>query len=211
MKPLTIIEQWSRFDFHHLEVDTLGSWPLPLRLLVLISTAALILLGGWLLVLAGSQQQLTQARATETRLQQQYRQQASQTEQPAALEAGLARLRSQVDARLMSFPAQLDLPELIDDISRAASGAGLVIEQITPGEERQQDLLSQTPIQMVLRGGYHQLGAFVAALSTLPGHISLHRVTLSSQTSSDQTIAPDGALIVTLEARSYRQTPAGKE
>lgn len=206
-----LVDELRGFDYQHLDVEHLGSWPRLLRLLLLVSVVTLIAFAAWFVVLNGQQQQLQRAILTERQLQQEYRQQRAQTENPAVLESELAALQHSVDAALALLPVQLDLPALIDDISRAATEAGLVIDQITPGEERQHPIFTQTPIRMVMRGGYHQLGAFTAALSAIPGQISLHQLTISSQSSDEAATSLAGPLIITLEARAYRQAPAGEE
>ncbi|MFG1495072.1 type 4a pilus biogenesis protein PilO [Saccharospirillum sp. HFRX-1] len=206
-----LVEEVRRFDYQHLNVDNLGSWPRLLRLLVLLGVVVLMLGAGWFLVLANHQERLARAVSSEAQLQQQYRQQLGQTEHPEVLGAELETLQQGIDAALRSLPSQLDLPELIDDISRAATAAGLIIDQITPGEERQQSIFAQTPIRIVMRGGYHQLGGFIAALSALPGQISLHQLTMTLTSVSEQPTDLAGPLLITLEARAYRQTSAGEE
>ena len=206
-----LVEELRRFDYQHLDIDQLGSWPRLLRLLLLISVVALIVFAAWFWVLGSHQEQLERAILTEVQLQQRYRQQFSQTEHPAVLESELATLQHSIDAALALLPVQLDLPALIDDISRAASAAGLAIDQITPGAEQQLSVVTQTPIRIVMRGGYHQLGVFTAALSALPGQISLHQLTIRNQSSDESTTSLSGPLIITLEARAYRQAPAGEE
>jgi len=207
----TLVDELRRFDYQHLDVDKLGSWPRLLKLLLLVGVATLLVGIGWFFVLSGQQAQLARTVSTEVQLQQRYRRQLGQTEHPAVLDAELATLQRSIDVALTSLPSQLDLAELIDDISSAATRTGLIIDQITPGEERQQSVFAQTPIRIVMRGGYHQLGAFTAALSSLPGQISLHHLTITNSSVDEQSASLAGPLIIRLEARAYRQTSAGEE
>ncbi|PTY38168.1 hypothetical protein BGP77_17125 [Saccharospirillum sp. MSK14-1] len=200
-----------RFDYQHLDVDNLGSWPLALRGLVLVGVAALVIGAGWFLLLSGRYEQFNRAVQNEVQLTQQFRRQVDQTDHPAVLDAELATLRSHIEVALTEVPNRLDLPELIDAINRLAAGAGLSIEQITPDAERLQGRLMATPIQVSMRGGYHSLGAFIAELSTLPSLISLHRLTIKRQAPAEPGASADNALLITLEARAYRQTSAGEE
>lgn len=200
------ITELRRFDYQQLSFDNLGSGPLLLRWLVALGVGLVIIGSGWLLLLAGHQQQLQRAALTEVQLQQQYRQLAGYRDQPAVSATELARLEARLDSVLATMPNEVDLPALIDAINQAASGAGLSIAQITPDADQPQGLFSQTPIRVVLGGGYHQLGAFIAALAALPYPISLHRLTIKRRDASELTATLAGPLIITVEARAYRQT-----
>ena len=83
------------------------------------------------------------------------------------LVANLPRLEQQLkelDGRLRQAVAQLpdqkEIPDLLSNISSKATESGLEILMFRPRAENPQDFYSEIPVDVVVRGGFHQLVAF---------------------------------------------------
>lgn len=128
------------------------------------------------------------------------------------------------DAILVRQPSEAEVPALLDGIGQAAAAEELAIVRLEVGVERPAWLGTpaapgvegnadahdakprylELPIEIEVRGGYHQLGAFAATIAALPHLVSLGDFEL-------RPVDGDPArLALTLTASTYRQAnPAG--
>lgn len=199
-------------NWREISLEQPASWPQSFRIFLLSLLIALVSVAGWWWLLADDLARLAKAQTQQQQLMQRYQAEAVRLDNEAQLQIELSSLSHQTESLLQNLPLQLDVPEWIDQISQAATQAGLVLERITPEAELSAAGFSQIPLFMAVHGQYHQLGAFVAALSALPGLITVHELSihrLAQQT--DQSDAAAGLLFMTLQARIYRQPSAGEE
>ncbi|WP_108126381.1 type 4a pilus biogenesis protein PilO [Saccharospirillum mangrovi] len=211
MKLNAYVQEIRRLDWRHISHEQPASWPLGLRVVLLGLLATVVFAAAWWWLLADQQARLSQARQQEQRLMAAYQSQAEELENAAQLDAELVAIKHQIDVLMLSMPAQLDLPELIDQISQAATQTGLVIERITPEAEQSVAGFGQTPLSMAVHGRYHQLGAFIAALSALPRLVTVHNLNIHSFAQDDWPGETADVLFMTLQARTYRQPSPGDE
>lgn len=128
------------------------------------------------------------------------------------------------DPTLGRLPPEAEVPTLLDGIGQAAAAQDLAIVRLEVGTERPAWLgmpaapgvggnadaddakprYLELPIEIEARGGYHQLGAFAAAIAALPHLAALGDFEL-------RPVDGDPArLALTLTASTYRQAnPAG--
>jgi len=111
------------------------------------------------------------------------------------------RLEAGFSALLKQLPAQAQVPELLDEISRLGLSNGLLVEHIQWLPEVLQTFYAELPLQMTLVGGYHELGLFVSAMASLPRIVTLHDLSLAPSNGTS-----DGQLRMTLLAKAYRTT-----
>jgi len=111
------------------------------------------------------------------------------------------RLEAGFSALLKQLPAQAQVPELLDEISRLGLSNGLLVEHIQWLPEVLQTFYAELPLQMTLVGGYHELGLFVSAMASLPRIVTLHDLSLAPSNGTG-----DGQLRMTLLAKAYRTT-----
>lgn len=73
------------------------------------------------------------------------------------------------------------MPELLVDVSQTALSAGLQQELFQPGTEIPKDFYAEKPIQLKMIGTYHQFGAFISGVASLPRVVilTMHDVSLT--------------------------------
>lgn len=193
----------------------LDAWPLLAKALactvVGVATAAI----GYGAGLSDTRAMLAAAKAeTERRAAELRRKRAA-----ANRNAGAGAERDAEAAALAVLRAQLpdaaEVPGLLAAVSGAATAAGLVVEQAELGEERplwlgaapaneaaggQTAPYVEVPLRILVFGGYHQLGAFAAAIAALPRLVILGDFELRPAEGDPARLA------LTVAAATYRQT-----
>ncbi len=98
------------------------------------------------------------------------------------------------------------MPELLIDISQTALSAGLETELFQPGPEAPKDFYAEKPIQLSMIGTYHQFGAFISGVASLPRVVilTLHDVSLGPRTPAAKGAPPDGKLVLQGTVKTYR-------
>lgn len=193
--------EWQRLrevDWQDLDVKEAGNWPWLLKVLsgclVLLAALGMML---WLVV-SGQRDAYIAAQRQEVRLLSEYRSKASEAaflpqirEQLADLEKQMARLRT-------TLPTTVEIPSLLDSISDAAVDNRLTIETIRLRPTLAQPLYVEQPLDIQVRGGYHQLARFMADMASLPRMITQHDFILEPSEGRGDTLR------LSLLARTYQ-------
>ena len=75
---------------------------------------------------------------------------------------------------LRQLPSDTEVPGLLEDITYTGLGAGLVIDSINLMPEVLHEFYIELPINISVRGTYHDIGTFVSGVSNLPRIVTLH-------------------------------------
>jgi type IV pilus assembly protein PilO len=184
-------------ELSDLTLDTVGSWPMPIKVLAWLVVFGLVCFLGYNYHLKDMQGQLEQVRQQEVQLKEQYRVKAFQVANLDALRAQLAEMEDQFGALLGQLPTDTEVPGLLEDMTEKGVDAGLDFKSISLQGERAADFYIELPIDISVQGGYHDLGGFVSGVAGLPRIVTLH----------DFTIAPGanaGDLNMRILAKTYR-------
>ena len=186
-------------DLRSLDPKNMGSWPLPMRVVVLAALYAAILVGGYLAIISDQRDQYGQLQDKETSLKSDFESKALQAANLDVYKKQLDDMQTSFGTMLRQLPGQTEIPSLLQDISQAAQVDGLKQDLFRPGSEAPKDFYSEKPIDLQLEGSYHQFGKFVSDVATLPRIVTLHNVSIHpvSGTGNDN-------LVMTLTAKTYR-------
>ncbi len=161
-------------DLRDLELAEIGAWPGALKAACLAAVASVTLAAGYALFLADKGAELATAERRELNLQAEYRRKRLRADELASHQARRDAAATAFAAMLRRLPADTEVPNLIDDITRAAVANDLAIDHIDLAEERPVDFYLELPIAVAVSGGYHKLGGFAGAIAALPRIVTLH-------------------------------------
>ncbi|MAZ69365.1 type 4a pilus biogenesis protein PilO [Porticoccus sp.] len=190
-------QQLKDFDFTDLDFDSIGVWPLPVRVLLLIVVFSLVLAGTYYFHVKDLGVQLEQSKAQEVKLKNNFEQKAFQAANLEAYRIQMAEVEKLFSALLAQLPSDTEVPGLLEDITEIGHGASLNISSITLQPERSAEFYVELPIKIVAEGGYHDVGAFVSGVAGLPRIVTLHDYSLSAKGSG-------GLLALEIQAKTYR-------
>lgn len=120
--------------------------------------------------------------------------------QAANLEAyktQLAEMEKEFGAMLRQLPGKTEIPEVILDVSQTGLASGLKILLFKPQSEITKGFYAEKPIQIKVRGNYHEMAKFSSGIAALPRIVTLHDIVLKPVQGSDK-------LIMDVTARTYR-------
>ena len=187
-------------DFNNIDFKNAGSLPMPVKL-VLLGFMFLILVGlGYWFLWSPQIDEFDQAQAKEQELRQVFLTKKGQAVKIEAYKQQMIDIEKTFGALLKQLPDKSQMDGLLTDINQAGLGRGLEFDLFKPGQETIADFYAEMPIQIKIKGSYHDVGAFATDISKLSRIVTLN----------DMAIVPlnkdikDGPLTLEAVAKTYR-------
>ena len=191
------LEQLKNLDLSELDVESIGVWPLPVRILLLVMVFCLVLAGAYYFHIKDLGAELSAAQNEEVELKKKFEKKAFQAANLAEYRQQMEEVEKLFGALLAQLPSDTEVPGLLEDITELGGGASLNISSITLQPERASEFYVELPIKIVAEGAYHDVGAFVSGIAGLPRIVTLHDYKLASNDKSSMQE-------LEIEARTYR-------
>ncbi len=142
--------------------------PKSTRVALGVILVAVILGGGFFLLISPAQSAVDALRAKRETLQSEVTQSRALAANLAGFRQEAAALRRRLDAVRERLPSEKEIPPLYRTLSNLAFQSGLSVAVFQPREPLPKDFYSEVPITVSAEVGYHQLGSFFERLARLP-------------------------------------------
>lgn len=176
-----------------IDLADVAAWPTWLKVVAHLAVAGWVLGMGHWLVLGEQRSELASLARTDPGQTAEAKSEAVRL--AAAADERRVHLESTLATVLGRLPKAVDLPTLIEDLSRAAVDNGLVIESIHVSDDEPHGDYVAMPIALVVTGSYHQFGEFMAAAAGLERRLTFHDFEIEAR---------GRPLTLTLAGRAYR-------
>lgn len=193
------------FDVSDLDFDNIGSWPIVIKAIVWIIVLVLVLALGYTQLIADMQRDLDRVQLQEQTLRKDFETKAFQAANLDAYRDQMVEMEESFGALISQLPTDTEVPGLLEDITNEGVENGLDIVSITLGKERAREFYIELPIDIVLTGSYHDIGAFVSGIAGLPRIVTLHKFSIASDKKKDDP----RALTMKITAKTYRYKSEG--
>ena len=165
---------------------------------------AVIVGGGWFLLVSPLQAEITTLEGRRTQLATELAQARSQVAELQRFRREMAELQAKLDVLKAKLPTEKETPALYRSLSEAAQGAGLGVSLFQPREPRPKDYVSEIPITITAEGGYHQLGLFFEKVAGLERVVKVGEMKLTGLVKGRSALRAE----LTLATYMYRDAPA---
>lgn len=192
------LESLKNFDVNDLDFNNAGSWPAPIKAIVSFIVVALVVGGGYWFLIQDQITQLDQVASKESELKQQFETKAYKVANLAAYKLQMLEMEESFGALLKQLPTDTEVPGLLEDITNTGLGSGLEFKEIKLKPETKKEFYIELPIQVSVKGTYHDIASFVSGVASLPRIVTLHDFSISPEKSDD------GIMSMNIEAKTYR-------
>lgn len=184
-----------KINLRELELSNIGSWPREAQLGFCALIVLLLVVLAWFLVVSGKRDELKGLEAQETELRTEFETKQGRAANLEPLKQQLAQMEQQLQQMLRQLPSKTEMPDLIVDISQTALATGIQNDLFQPGPEAKQEFYAEKPIMLRMVGSYHQFGAFVSGVASLPRVVimTMHDISLQPKKTKDNPNARIGA------------------
>ncbi|GAB2495517.1 type 4a pilus biogenesis protein PilO [Pseudoxanthomonas sangjuensis] len=193
------MSQKKPFKLSDLDFNNIGAWPRNAKLVFCVLVGLFILVMFWLLLIRGQRDELKGLERQEADLRHQFEEKAGRAANLEPLKQQLAQMEQVLQQMLRQLPSKTEMPDLIVDISQTALSSGLANELFKPGPESPREFYAEKPIALRMVGTYHQFGAFVSGVASLPRVVilTMHDISLKPK-------GTKGALELSGTVKTYR-------
>jgi type IV pilus assembly protein PilO len=194
-----------KFNAKDLDFNNIGSWPRNAKMVFCALLTLLILILAYLLVIKGQREELAGLESKETSLRSDFEKEQQRAANLEPLKQQLAQMEQVLQQMLRQLPSKTEMPDLIIDVSQTALSSGLNNELFQPGAESLKEFYAEKPIALRLVGSYHQFGAFVSGVASLPRVVilTMHDINLKPK-GGNGVITAGGALELSGTVKTYR-------
>ena len=198
-----------KMSLKELDFNNIGSWPREYRIGFCVIIGLLIFGLLWWLLTRDKGDQLEGLERTESDLRAEFETKQGRAANLEPLKLQLAQMEQQLQQMLRQLPSRTEMPDLIVDISQTALATGIQNELFQPGPETPKEFYAEKPIALRMVGSYHQFGAFVSGVASLPRVVimTMHDIQLRPRGGDKDPragIRPDSPLELAGTVKTYR-------
>jgi type IV pilus assembly protein PilO len=198
------LESLKGFDPNDIDFNNAGSWPGPVKVIVLLVLFAALLFGGYWFLIKDQYAQFERIAAEEKTLKEQYESRAFKVANLDAFRDQMQEMQKSFGALLKQLPAKTEVPGLLEDITNTALGSGLEIKSIQLKPEVSKEFYVELPMEIEVSGTYHDIASFVSGVASLPRIVTLHDLVINFQSKSTGDRAGSELLKMNVSAKTYR-------
>lgn len=185
-------------NLNELDITEIGIWPWPFKAVVIILAFVLVVGAGYWFDWTNKTEEIDRLRSQHQELRSEFE---VKQRRAAALDdyrEQLEEMRESFGNLLRQLPSRVEVAGLLVDISQTGLSAGLEFDLFRPQGTQEQEFYAQMPINIEVRGDYHEFGRFVSGVANLPRIVTLHDVQIQSGNGDG-----DDELTMAATARTY--------
>ena len=196
-----------KMSLRELDFNNMGAWPRQAKIGFCVIIGLIIVGLTWYLFVGDKRDQLRRLEKTETELRGEFEEKQGRASNLEPLKQQLAQMEQQLQQMLRQLPSKTEMPDLIVDISQTALATGISNELFQPGPEEPKEFYAEKPIALRMVGSYHQFGAFVSGVASLPRVVimTMHDISLQpAGKDKNAPITPNSPLELVGTVKTYR-------
>lgn len=184
------------FDIKNLDFNNAGAWPMPVKLASCALLIALLVGLTWYLFVIDRREQLATLEGEEITLRADFEHKQGRAANLEPLKAQLAQMEVMLQQMLRQLPSKTEMADLIVDVSQTALASGIANELFQPGAEVPRDFYAEKPISLRMVGTYHQFGAFMSGVASLPRVVimTMHDIALTPRAGNESQLVLSGTV-----------------
>ena len=185
-----------KIDLRSLDFNNSGAWPTQVKLGACFLVVAVIMGLAWYFFVSDKRLMIQSEEANEATLRAEFQSKQGRAANLEPLKQQLAQMEVMLQQMLRQLPSKNEMPDLIVDVSQTALASGINNELFQPGAETMLEFYAEKPIALRMAGTYHQFGAFVSGVASLPRVVimTMHDISLKPKGPGDQTLLLEGTV-----------------
>jgi type IV pilus assembly protein PilO len=193
-----------KVDLKNLDFNDAGNWPLSMKAAAAALAALLVLFLAWYLMISAKSDELEALEGREAALRTEFETKQGRASNLESLKQQLTQMEAMLQQMLRQLPSRTEMPDLIVDVSQTALASGISNELFQPGPEVAREFYAEKPIALRMVGTYHQFGAFVSGVASLPRVVIMTMHDISLKPVETKGGADTGALVLAGTVKTYR-------
>jgi len=161
------------------------------KIAIAIGVPLLVLLAYWFLVVSPRMSRTSQLAAHIEEMEQERDKKKFEAEQMPERQKEVDALDKQLKFALTRLPDEKEIPELLSSISNLGRDSGLEILVFRQMPEGYQEFYAEVPVEMSVRGNYHQVAQFLDRVGKLDRIVNVSSIALKAPKNVDESVQLD--------------------
>jgi len=186
-------------DLNELDLNNIGMWPAPIKAVLILILCVGIGAGYYKMHTEDQLVGLEKQQKSEQKLRKTFEKKQAKAVNLERFKAQLEEMKQSFGTMLRQLPNKTEVAELLVDVSQTGLATGLEFELFDPQGEKRKEFYAELPIKIKVKGTYHQFGAFISGLASLPRIVTIHNISIKPKGKKS-----GGALVMEATAKTYR-------
>lgn len=201
-------ETLQEVDFNDIDLQDVGRLPTPVRVLGTILVFLLVCGLGYQVFVSKNRTVLKTEVAKTADLKEKYKVASRNAANLDEYKKQMETIERELTVLVSQLPNDTEVPGLLDDISDEGVGNGLDFSSIGLAKEVESDIYVELPINIKVRGDYHNIAAFISGIASLPRIVTLHDFSIKPEPNKGRL---GSVLKMDLVAKTYRYNSEGQK
>jgi len=183
-------------DVSNLDVDNIGNWKKTPKIITIALVSLAISLVWYFTDISYQIDNLKMLEKKETELKQLYGLKQAKAANLENYKIQLQDIEKTFGSLLNQLPSKTEVADLLTDFTQAGLSNGLEFTLFKPKDENLKDFYAELPIELEVKGEYHEFGKFMSSVASMPRIVTMHDFTLKKTKKS--------GLLLEANAKTYR-------
>ncbi len=165
--------------------ENINSWSKTKRISACVALVGFIVAGFYFVSYKPRQEKIVTLKSGLTNLKKRLSVLKSKANQLDKFEKELAEAERSFKLAMQALPDKKEIPSLLANISRSGHDAGLEFLLFEPKPEQIKNFYAEIPVQMKVKGRYHDMAHFFETVAGLPRIVNIRDITMASKKASE--------------------------
>ena len=192
-------------DMNDLDFSNVGNWPNSAKGVVISILMAVVLTVGYFLDTSDQLKQIEILEKKESDLKQLLDFKQAKAANLESYKKQLKEIEKTFGDLLNQLPSRNEVADLLTDITQTGLSNNLVFDLFKPMPEQPKEFYAELPINIKVRGEYHDFGKFMSGVAALPRIVTMHdfkiKILPEDKNAKDKK---KHLLIMEAQAKTYR-------
>ncbi len=194
----------SEIDLNDLDFSNIGNWPIAAKFSTLLVLVLVILGVGYALDTRNQLNTLESTEKKEKELKQLFEIKQAKAANLDSYKQQLQEIEKTFGTLLNQLPGKTEVADLLTDITQTGLANGLEFDFFKPQEEIPKEFYVELPIDLKVRGEYHEFGKFMSGVASLPRIVTIHDFTITKSKAPSSNNRSKNELVLEAKAKTYR-------
>ncbi len=171
-----------------LDLNNIGSWPMPIKIILITVVSIGVLVGGYFLDLQSQNELLDRSRNKEVTLKKEFEKKQAKAANLDAYKQQMVEMKESFGTMLRQLPSKTEVENLVDEITQTGLTSGVEFKLFKPETERFIEFYAEKPISIEIIGSYHQFGEFISGVAALPRIVTMHNIDITSSNTGELSL-----------------------
>lgn len=165
-------------DLNDIDFSNIGNWAVLPKVLTIAAVCLVIIVGGYFFDTSKQISNLENYEQKEIELKQLFEIKQAKAANLDSYKKQLQDIQKTFGSLLSQLPSKTEVADLLTDITQTGLSNGLEFDYFKPQAEKPREFYSELPIDLTVRGQYHEFGKFMSSVASLPRIVTIRDFTI---------------------------------